>query len=53
MSEENSNEKKELDVSNLVSKLKESVQQANGMRNDQFTLDKADLEQFKADAEAL
>ena len=46
MSEENSNEKKELDVSNLVSKLKESVQQANGMRNDQFTLDKADLEQF-------
>ena len=46
MSEENSNEKKELDVSNLVSKQKESVQQANGMRNDQFTLDKADLEQF-------
>ena len=46
MSDENSNEKKELDVSNLVSKLKESVQQANGMRNDQFTLDKADLEQF-------
>ena len=46
MSDENSNEKKELDVSSLVSKLKESVQQANGMRNDQFTLDKADLEQF-------
>jgi len=46
MSEDNSNEKKELDVSNLVSKLKESVQQANGMKNDNFTLDKADLEQF-------
>ena len=46
MSEENPNEKRELDVSNLVSKLKESVQQATGMKNDNFVLDKSELEQF-------
>ena len=36
MSEENPNEKKELDVSSLVSKLKESVQQPTGMKNEWY-----------------